>query len=382
MLRATTSASNIFRRQLCPGSERMEHGLPDEDSAQSIEGTLLHQYDANPSLDRAVLKPGQQDLLRISAELDDFVFSRVSEQFGVSPDEPFEEGSEKELLALEGTKEETPGHCDRWRFFPSKRLLVIVDKKFGYKETTPAAANFQLRTYAIAGAEEWDADRIVVAITQPRLSYERRVTMASYEVDDLEASEKELQSIRVNSCKLDAPLVAGEEQCRYCKARVFCPALRAEIDSGLLVVPDTFSGTVAKRQADAAELLSRCSDENLSRVLLAVVLSDFIKEPARDEARSRKEADPNSLPDWELGKPSEVRTISDAKRAISLLSLRGDLTRDEVLSCCHPSLGKLEERLREKTKCTWSEARGILDGTLASVIERDPKKAPLKRVKS
>ena len=70
-MRAATSASNLFRRALCPGSERLEEGLPDEDSPESREGTLLHEYDANPQLDRSVLTPDQRDLLYLSFALAD-----------------------------------------------------------------------------------------------------------------------------------------------------------------------------------------------------------------------------------------------------------------------------------------------------------------------
>jgi hypothetical protein len=359
----------------------MEAGLPDDDSAQSKEGTLLHSFDANPKLDRAVLKPQQQDLLRISAELDDFVFSRVREQFtDLEVSSGFTEGREKELIALRGTNAETPGHCDRFVYFAGTKLLVIIDKKFGYRETTPAAANYQLRTYAIGAAEEWDVDNVVVAITQPRLPYEQRVTMASYTREDIEASKKELSAIRFESAKPDAPLVAGEEQCRYCRARAFCPALKAKIDSGFSLVPVAGDGTVAKRQAEAAELLARCDDEELDRVLVAIQLSDFIKDPARDEARRRVEA--GQLTTWQLGKASEIRKIVDSKRAVSLLSLRGDLTRDEVLGCCSPKIGALEEKLREKKKCTWKEAKEIVEETLAPVLERESKKQSLTRIKT
>jgi hypothetical protein len=55
MSRALTSASNLFRRQLCPGSARMEEGLPDEDSEMSREGTLLHDYAANSEYDTSFL---------------------------------------------------------------------------------------------------------------------------------------------------------------------------------------------------------------------------------------------------------------------------------------------------------------------------------------
>lgn len=378
MLRATTSASNVFRRALCPGSEVLEEGLQDEDSPQSREGTFLHAYDANPKLERAVLTPNQQDLLRIAAELDEFVFSTVATQFGLTSDEPFEEVRESELLALRGSDYETPGHCDRARYYPRIKLLVVRDAKFGYKIVTPAAANLQLRTYAIGGSEAWDAENIVVAITQPRLSYYERVTLASYSREDIEASRAELIAIRKASWDPNAPLHAGEEQCRYCRARLLCPAFAEKFQGGVALVT-VEPGTVAKRTDSAERSLAQCTDDQLDRVLIALQLADFIADLARDEARRRIEA--GGLSTWQLGKPQEIRKITDPRRAVSLFALRGDLTRDEVLACSKPSITKIEEKIRAKKKCTWQEARDLVEKTLQSVIEREPKKAPLKRVK-
>lgn len=79
-MRPVTSASNLFRRALCPGSERMEYGLPEEDSEQSREGRLLHDYSNRRELDRAFLTPSQRDLLALSDELVKTVTKRVENE--------------------------------------------------------------------------------------------------------------------------------------------------------------------------------------------------------------------------------------------------------------------------------------------------------------
>jgi hypothetical protein len=378
--RAVTSASNLHRRALCPGSERLETGLPDENTEQSREGSLLHEYDANPALDRAVLRPNQQDLLRISGELDAFVFQRLGEQFGIDADqEPHETGREKELWVHRGIKAELSGHCDLWRYYPALKLLCIVDKKYGYREVTPAAANKQLRVYAVAGAELRDVENVVVAITQPRLPYEQRVTIANYTKPDIEAARAEIFSILESSKREDAPLVAGEEQCRYCRARMGCPAFQAKVQEGLMLVPVDNTGTVAKREADLAIKIAKLPDDQLDKVLVALQMADFVKELARDEARARIAV--GKLAQWKVGKATEQRKIIDSARAIALLSLRGDLTKDEILKCCAPSLTNLEERIREKTKCTWDKAKELVNTALSAVIEKEPKKPSLTRVK-
>lgn len=366
MLRATTSASNIFRRALCPGSEGLEEGLQDEDSPQSKEGTLLHAYDANSSLERAVLSPNQQDLLRIAAEADEFVFSTVATEFGLAADESFTEEREIELFALRGNEYETPGHGDRLRYYPRLKLLVIRDAKFGYKEVTPAAANYQLRTYAIGGAAKWDVDNVVVAITQPRLPYYQRVTMATYSPDDIELSIAELISIRAGSRAPDAPLHAGEEQCRYCKAKTKCPEFTRQL------VPLDQGKELKARLPE----LTPAQRDGLIR---AVKFAKFIEDALMDNEREVIASDGESL--YTLGKAKEVRHVTDVKRAVAFLALRGDLTREQAMDCCEMSIGAVEEKVRLNRKCTWKETRAIVDGALASVLERKTQRAPLTRIK-
>lgn len=381
MNRATTSASNIFRRALCPGSERLEADLPEEDSEQSREGTLLHGYDANPALDRGSLKPDHRDLLARSAELEAAIFERVAGQFGIGAGEPYTQGVEEELYVHRGIKVLIPGHCDKWRHYYRRKLLVILDKKFGFKEVTSAAANYQLRTYAVAAAEKWsDVEQVVVAITQPRLPCEQRITMAVYEKADLEPARRELAAIKDACAQPNAPLQAGEEQCRYCKAKLLCPAFQSMVQGGLALVALPESDlTAPARQAHIERTLAALPDEKLDQMLRSLQMAAFIDEPAKDEARRRVAS--GTLPTWKLGKASEIRKVVDPERAIALLTLGGTVTRDEALACCDLSLKKIETKVREKTECTWQEARETIDRALGPVMERSEKKPSLTRVK-
>jgi hypothetical protein len=360
----------------------MEANCPDDNSSDDAKmGQLLHGYYANPKLDRLVLKPAHRDLLKIADDIDTFIFQRVAEQFQIADNEPFEEGREdRELVALAGTEVATPGHCDRWRLYPEKKILVIIDLKTGFKEVTPAAANYQLRTYCIGGAEEWDAEQIVVAISQPRLSFDRRVTMAAYSRQDVFDASAELTSIRAASARKDAPLVAGDEQCRWCRAKLVCPAYQAAINDGMALV-QIEPGTPTKREADAREIVANCSDEQLDRLLVAIQFAGYVADPAKDEARKRKTENPDRLPEWKLGKDSAIREIADTKRAVSLLSLRGELSKDQIFDCASLAIGKLEELYRQKTGCTWKEARDVIEKTIGAVIELKPKRGSLTRVK-
>lgn len=380
MMRAVTSASNVFRRRLCPASERLEAECPeDRESPQSKEGDLLHAYDANPKLERAVLKPNQQYLLRVSAALDEVIFKLVCEKFSIPEGEPFEEGVNRPLCAIQGKEGETPGTCDRWRLYPAFSLLIIVDKKFGFKIVTPAASNDQLRTYAIGGYAEWGAENIAVAITQPRLPFEERITLACYTSKDIEFAIAELTNIRAVSRREDAPAVPGEDQCRYCRAKVICEAYQLKMTEGLALVATTDGATVAKREFDTRQALARCTSEQRDKILTAIQFADYIKDEARDFERDMIASGQDSM--WQVGKSKATRDISNSGMAISLLRLRGDLTQDDIHACCKLGLSDLTEKIREKKKCTWDKAKEILDSTLETVLARGTQKPSLTRKK-
>lgn len=369
MIRELTSASNLHRRKACPGSARLEAGLPDEDNDQSREGTLLHGFDANPELDRKSLKPYHQDLLKISLDLDEQVLQRACEQFDIPGHDKGIEGREKFLIVHDPPrvgKELITGHCDRWALFPTQKVLVIIDKKFGYRVVTPAVANLQLRVYAIAGLEESDCDHVLVAITQPRLPFAERLTMALYSRDDIARARVELKSILDESAKPDAPLNAGLEQCCYCKAKLICPAYKERFLSIALIAPP------------GDRILAECTDDQLDHVLVAIQFADHIKEQARDEARRRVAA--GQLKNWTLGKPVKTREVADTKRAVSLMVLRGALSKDDLFDCAKLSIRDMEELVRKRTGSTWKRAKEIVDETLASVIERGEKKPSLTRI--
>ena len=66
--RPLTSASNIHRREACPGSAAAEHGLPNEESVAAEEGTMLHSHMADPKMDRSHLTQAQLTTMSAAEE--------------------------------------------------------------------------------------------------------------------------------------------------------------------------------------------------------------------------------------------------------------------------------------------------------------------------
>lgn len=369
MTREVTSASNIHRRQLCPGSERMEAGLPEENSEQAAEGKLLHEHMANPALDRSLLTREQRDILVINEKLVREIYEAIQARFGDLP--AGKGGRENITLWLHrGIRKLFPGHPDLWECWAHIKLLLIADFKFGRRVVTPAAANLQLGSYGAMGSELHDCDFVCVAITQPRLSKDERLTIAIYAREEIDLRRRQLFDLWDACKKPDAPLNAGEEQCRYCRARgPACPAFTAMIEGAQQLVPMPL-GTPERKKHDIRTAISKCSDAQLCAFLEARALFSYAEDIAITEARRR--ISEGGLPGYKLGKESEVREVTDVEIAIERLTAVG-IDPTDIYQTCKMKLGQVEDLFRDVKGGTWSETKDAVNQLLADVITRHPK---------
>lgn len=358
----------------------MESGLPEEDSEIAAEGTLLHSFDANPKLDRNSLKQTQRDLLDISKKLTAAAYSTITDQFGITESDNVLAGVEREMFLHRGIRSLFSGHCDEWRYVPRVKLLIVLERKYGFIAVDPANSNLQTRTYAAMGSELHDCDNVAVGIISPRVPREDRLTLAVYTRDEIAAAKEQLFEIWDACNSEDAPLNPTQSGCRYCLAKLICPAYREAFQAPLALVPHPNGvGTVAKRQADAERSLAQLTDNDLGRVLDAIQFADFLKDRARDVARERIQA--GGMTGWKLGKEKEKRNVTDVYQAAQILKGEG-LPIEKIMGTCSMSLGDdggVAEIYREQKKLTWKEAKDDINRLLCAVIEKSPMKPSISR---
>jgi hypothetical protein len=320
---------------------------------------------ANPQLIPGMITQEQRELLQTETRLKELALKTFAEKFGIPTEEPFEEEYEVKNFLHRGIKAILPGRCDYRRYWPGPKIMVTLDYKNGRRAVTHAAANLQMRTYALMGAEEKPVLVAGVAIIQPRLNYDYRLTMAAYSALDLKLARVELYGILDKTEDPDAPLHASEDACRWCKAKLLCPAYKA---------------TFLAIREQSAVALGECSDDQLDGILVAIQFADFVKDQARDEARRR--IGEGGFHQWTLGKESETPKITDTIRARHLLTVNGfnSLTETEVFECATLGIGKLEEKYAEKGMKK-VEAKKLVREILADVLEFTVRKATLTRVK-
>lgn len=376
--RSLTSASNIDRRENCAGSAYAESLFePEEDSEYSAEGTLLHAHSADPAKPRDELTSEQREVLDIAARTDTEIIAALHSSTDMPADEPYEEGHEREMWFFRGLKKLFPGHCDYWRFYPRTKILVIIDRKFGRNEVTPAAANVQLRSYAVMGAKLWNPDKVLVAINQPRLGFEERLTIAEYTSEQIPAAREHL--LRVwdgshqadGSPREDAPRVAdAKEQCRWCRARLHCDAYRAKYA--------WLAGPSEDGKDAFVEKLVQLTDVNLDAVWRAVTFAKLIADAAKDEIVKRNAA--GGMPMYELVDTGKTSIINDTPRAMRLLQTAG-LSEPEIMACASLKKEALAEKIKLRENLSMVAAKKRLNAILEPVLTITPKSPSLKRIK-
>jgi hypothetical protein len=113
----------------------------------------------------------------------------------------------------------------------------VIDLKFGMGVRVDADDNEQLQLYALGALEAVslysdEVDAVTMVIHQPRLNHvsEWTVRVADLEAFGTRANDRAADVQEALSVLgVDSYLHPGEKQCRFCKAKATCPALRGEV---------------------------------------------------------------------------------------------------------------------------------------------------------
>lgn len=372
IIRTLTSSSNLRTRELCPGSAAAEEGIPDQPNEFSAEGTMLHELDADPTIDRSHLTEEQRETLELAARLDHEIFEAVLSQAQLPADEPYNEGREEERWFRRGFKSLFVGHNDLHRHYYERGVLVVIDKKFGRAPVNNAQENRQLMSYAVMAGDAVDAEQVYVAVNQPRLSKEDRVTIAHYDRAALKTAKELILSIwdaahnEDGTPRKDAPRVAGEEQCKWCKAKLHCDAYRAKY--AILEAPSKEPKEVFIQK------LSQLTDDQLDQVYVAVKFADMIADAAKEEIIRRMDA--GAMGNYIKSNTGSTTTINDNARALLLLEDAGLPSHKITRPVTTTELVEVARSMKDITK---KEAEILVKSILEPVSTSTPKAPTLKR---
>ena len=325
---ATLSASGSHRWMNCPGSVRMERDLPDEQSPYAAEGTRAHELaEACLTNEMYPVEYAQE----ISSEFEDveweYIHNYIDYVRSFKGDLHVEERVDFSRWVDNGF-----GTADA--IIAVDRTLHVVDLKYGQGVKVFAENNSQAMLYGLGATEMmdylYDFDTVVLHIVQPRLDHADEFELT---IDELVGWGDEIVRPAAEAALADdAPLVPGESQCRFCKARFTCPA-RAE--ENLRVAREEFSDDIESLSLDQiAEILPKLG-----------AMESWIKD-VRDYAEQQALQD-KTVPGYKLVEGSTRRKWKDNETVIKgfrkLKYLKRDIVRESLIT-----LGQAEKLLGGK----------------------------------
>ena len=240
-LHAKLSPSGAHRWMACPGSVTLEAEFPDTSSAYAREGTAAHELaamvleDPSSTANHYVGKKiafddhGEEVVWPITKEMADYVDDYVSFVRERAVGKILHVECKLSIGHITGEDGAT-GTSDVVIIDREQEAIEVIDLKYGMGVRVDAENNEQMQFYALGALYEYelisDFSWVTMVIHQPRLNH---VSEWNIPVDQLRRFEDEARHA-ADKVRWEEPTFnPSEKQCRFCKAKATCPALRAEV---------------------------------------------------------------------------------------------------------------------------------------------------------
>ena len=304
---AQLSPSKRNRWALCPGSIREEAKYPEQSGgAAAIDGTHTH------TLLEVCLKDGDVDAsFHIGVEMEDddgkfvidkeraarvqialeYIYKRLDNSMTLLSESKVDPAFLLGRNDLSGTVDVQ---------IIGNGVLELIDYKDGMAPVD-AKGNMQLEQYAygvLAGYKlpvngAYPFDTVRMTIIQPKLAMKNMNPISSFDVSvrDLMANIGTIVKQAAATDAPDAPLVPGESQCKYCRAKGNCSALASNVmkEVGIMFQP-IVNQTLDVAQQSADKDPTAMNDAQIRQIMEAAPLMRQLLEGVEKEALRRLKA--------------------------------------------------------------------------------------------
>ena len=338
---ANLSPSKRHRWALCPGSIREEAKYPDDTSGPAaIDGTHSHTL-LEHCIDAGLIDPTTQvgevmadddgefkvDADRAARVKTAIEYIRERSMGGMLKVISEERVDPKHLLG----RDDLSGTVDCQIIGPD--WIELIDYKDGMG-VVEAEGNMQLEQYAygvLAGYKlpvngNYPISTIRMTIIQPKLALKGMKPITSHEVSvsDMLANLGTLVSQAAATDRPDAPLVPGDSQCKFCKAKGSCAALASNVMKEVgIMFPSIVTSTDSDISISTADRDPFTMDDaQIRQIMEAAPLMRQLLEGVEKEALRRLEAG-QSIPGLKLvnGRGSRAWALPEEQMAEKLVKM-------------------------------------------------------------
>jgi len=377
---AKLSPSKRSRWALCPGSIREEAKYPDTGSGPAAADgthshTLLEHCIKNGLSDpmdqvgetftdhEGTFKVDADRAARVKSAID---YIRDRSMNGLFPVISEQRVDPKFLLG----RDDLSGTVDCQIIGPD--WIELIDYKDGMGVVS-AEGNMQLEQYAYGVLARYSLpvngdypfNRVIMTIIQPKLALKGMKPITSCEVP-LRSLLDNMGTIITQAAatdKPDAPLVPGESQCKFCRAKGSCAALAGNVmkEVGIMFQP-VVTETLDVAQQSADKDPAQMDDAQIRQIMEAAPLMRQLLEAVEKEAMRRMESG-ISIPGLKLvnGRGSRAWALPEAEMAEKLVKM--GIPKGAIYETKLVTPAKAE-------KLTWEKK----DGTKVTLTERQLKR--------
>lgn len=348
-----TSASSAQADAACPGRHQAQKGMPDTKSKDAMFGTVIHEALAKQSDEG--LNSDEASVYESCVSIESKLLVQV---FG---------GDAASIVPIREKRYWVEWKTDRFTLKHSGQIdcvyrkgtkALIIEYKTLPGDVPDSSKNQQLRDQvALLDANTGMLSEVVVVVIQPLVTHSPELCV--YGRPEIERSKREMFE-RVSMSSLEnAPRIAGELQCKYCRAKMGCSeyqrsngeSLPSVIVAGLTEIPVSqwtleHRRLFLDRRKSAQDWLDNCELE-CKRLL---------------------ESDPGSVPGWCL-KPGRItEKVTDPQKVFDRFSSKGG-SLEQFMACLDVGKTKLKDMTKSVTKLKGKKLDDEMDALFDGCVE-------------